>query len=190
MQSSWWRRLRHRLRRTTVDSAIADLGELSEHRRSGAAIWVWSRGRDRLVAEERHRLAEALGPVAMGDPDPTTRAEAIVALVALGVDGAVDLALTALRSSHAGVRQIVAAQIGATGDQRVVDTLVVLLNDADGFVREAATIGLELQGDPRALEPLRAMVRRERKDAAAKAGAKRTIRALEKQARSSMRPLA
>jgi hypothetical protein len=27
------------------------------------------------------------------------------------VDGAVDLALTALRSSHAGVRQIVAAQI-------------------------------------------------------------------------------
>jgi hypothetical protein len=60
----------------------------------------------------------------------------------------------------------------------------------DGFVREAATIGLELQGDPRPLEPLRAMVRRERTDAAAKAGAKRTIRALEKHARSSMRPLA
>jgi HEAT repeat protein len=190
MQNSWWNSLRHRLRRTTVDSAIADLGHRSEDRRSNAAIWVWSRGRDHFGADERDRLAEVLRPVAMRDPDPTTRAEAIVALVALGVAGAVDLALTALRSSHAGVRQIVAAQIGATGDQRVVDALVVLLDDPDGFVREAATIGLELQGDPRALEPLRAMVRRERKDAVAKAGAKRTIRALEKQARRSMRPLA
>ena len=46
--------------------------------------------------------------------------------------------------------------------------LVELLDDADGYVREAATIGLQSQGDPAALEPLRAMLRRERKDRAAK----------------------
>jgi hypothetical protein len=50
--------------------------------------------------------------------------------------------------------------------------------------------GLETQGDPRALEPLRAMLRRERKDRAAKAAAKHAIHALEKQLRSSSRPTA
>jgi HEAT repeat protein len=59
-----------------------------------------------------------------------------------------------------------------------------LLNDTDGYVREAAAIGLDRQGDPRALEPLRVMLRRER-DAAAKATAKRAIRVLEKQAGSA-----
>ena len=77
--------------------------------------------------------------------------------------------------------------MGPTGDPRVVDALVVLLNDADGYVREGAAIGLERQGDPRALEPLRAMLRRER-DRAAKASAKRAIRVLKKQASSTGRP--
>jgi hypothetical protein len=58
------------------------------------------------------------------------------------------------------------------------------LNDTDGNVREAAAIGLDRQGDPRAVEPLRVMLRRER-DAAAKATAKRAIRVLEKQASSA-----
>jgi HEAT repeat protein len=65
-----------------------------------------------------------------------------------------------------------------------VDALLDLLNDTDGYVREAAAIGLDRQGDPRALEPLRVMLRRER-DAAAKATAKRAIRVLEKQASSA-----
>jgi HEAT repeat protein len=101
------------------------------------------------------------------------------------VDGSVDLALAALRNPDWGTRAIVASEIGPTGDQRIVDALVALLNDADGYVREAAAIGLEAQGDPRGLEPLRAMVRQERKDTVAKARAKHAILVLEKRAGSS-----
>jgi HEAT repeat protein len=121
-------------------------------------------------------------PLARGAHHPVTHAEAVAALIALDADGAVELALTALRDPRTEVRHIVAAQLAPTGDRRVVDALVELLDDADGFVREAATIGLQSQGDPAALGPLRARLRRERKDRAAKAGAKRAIRALEKSA--------
>jgi HEAT repeat protein len=181
MESSWWDRLRRRLR-PTVDSTIDDLRDGTEHRREQAAIWVWSRGRARFSGEERARLIDALTPVATDAQHPVSSAEAVAALVMLDADGAVDLALTALRDPRTQVRHIVAAQLAPTGDRRVVDALVELLDDADGFVREAATIGLHSQGDPAALEPLRAMLRRERKDRAAKAGAKRAIRALEKSA--------
>ena len=179
MENAWWR-LRGRFRRTTVDSAVADLAGGSEHRRSNAAIWVWARGRDGFSAADRERLIEALEPIATGDGDPVAHAQATTALVALGAEAAVELALAALRDQRGEVRHIVAAQIGPTGDPRVVDALVALLDDADGFVREGATIGLERQGDPGALAPLRAMVRRERRDVVAKAGAKRAIRAFEK----------
>jgi HEAT repeat protein len=184
MERSWWQRVRRRLRRTTVESAICDLADDSKHRRSNAAIWVWARGRDRFSAADRARLIEALEPIAANDDDPATRAQAVVALVGLGADGAVDTALTALRDQRADVRHIVAAQLGPTGDRRVVEALVALLDDTDGFVREAATIGLEQQGDPAALEPLRAMISRERRDVVAKAGAKRAIAALEKRGRT------
>ncbi len=70
-----------------------------------------------------------------GDLTEGRRRSPVFVIAAMG--GAVDLALTALRSSHAGVRQIVAAQIGAT-----VITIAF------------SPIGFELQGDPRALEPL------------------------------------
>ena len=173
--------MRRRLR-PTVDSTIDDLRDGNEHRREHAAIWVWSRGRARFSGDERARLIEALTPLATDPQHPVTSAEAVAALVALDADGAVELALTALRDPRTEVRHIVAAQLAPTGDRRVVDALVELLNDADGFVREAATIGLQSQGDPAALEPLRAMLRRERKDRSAKAGAKRAIRALEKSA--------
>jgi HEAT repeat protein len=172
---------------TTVDGAIADLGDSSRDRRANAGAWVWARGHDRFSADERNRLAEALQPVAEADPDPAARAQAIAALVALRVDRSVDLALAALRDPDGGMRTIVASQIGPTGDPRVVDALVVLLHDTDGYVREAAAIGLDRQGDTRALEPLRIMLRRER-DTAAKASAKRAIRVLERQASSTGRP--
>jgi HEAT repeat protein len=179
MEGSWWARVRRRLR-PTVDSAIDDLRGGNEHRREHASIWVWSRGHGHFGGEERARLIEALTPLATDPHHPVTRAEAVAALVALDANGAVELALTALRDPRAEVRRIVAGQLGPTGDWRVVDALVELLDDADGYVREAATLGLHSQGDPAALEPLRAMWRRERKDRAAKAGAKRAIRALEK----------
>jgi HEAT repeat protein len=170
--------LRRRLR-PTVDSVIDDLRDGNERRRSDAAIWVWSRGHAHFSGEDRARLIDALTPIATDTHQPVASAEAVTALVALDADGAVELALTALRDSRTEVRHIVAAQLAPTGDRRVVDALVALLNDADGFVREAATIGLQNQGDPVALEPLRAMLRRERTDRAAKAGARRAIRALQ-----------
>jgi HEAT repeat protein len=166
---------------TTVDGAIADLGDSSRDRRANAGTWVWGRGYDRFSADERRRLAESLQPVAEADPDPAARVQAIAALVGLRVDGSVDLALAALRDPDWGMRTIVASEIGSTRDPRVVDALLDLLNDADGYVREAAAIGLDRQGDPRALEPLRAMLRRE-PDTAAKRSAKRAIRVLEKRA--------
>jgi len=169
--------------RPTVESSIEDLTHGNEHRRERATIWVWSRGRERFSGDERDRLIEALAPLATDAQHPITRAEAVTALVALEADGAIELALTELRDQRSEVRHIVAGQICATGDRRVVDALVKLLDDADGYVREAATIGLQSQGDPVALGPLRAMLRHERSDRAAKAGAKRAIRALEKAAR-------
>ena len=169
---------------TTVDGAIADLGDPSRDRRVNAGAWVWSRGHDHFSADERRRLAEALQPVAESDPDPAARAQAIAALVGLRVDGSVDLAVAALRDPDWAMRTIVASEIGSTGDPRVVDALLDLLNDPDGYVREAAAIGLDRQGDPRALEPLRAM-RRKESDAAARKSARRAIRVLKKRARST-----
>ena len=171
---------------TTVDGAIADLGDSSRDRRANAGAWVWGRGYDHFSADERRRLAEALQPVAEADPDPAARAQAIAALVGLRVDGSVELALAALRDPDWGMRMIVAAELESTEDPRVVDALLDLLSDADGYVREAAAIGLDRQGDPRALEPLRAMLGRER-DTAAKRSAKRAIRVLEKRASSTGR---
>jgi HEAT repeat protein len=164
---------------TTVDGAIADLGDSSWDRRVKAGAWVWGRGYDHFSADERRRLAEALQPVAEADPDPAARAQAIAALVGLRVDGSVDLALAALRDPDWGMRTVVASEIGSTGDPRVVDALLDLLDDPDGYVREAAAIGLDRQGDPRALDPLRAMLRRE-SDSAARRSARRAIRVLKK----------
>jgi HEAT repeat protein len=174
--------------RTTVDGAITDLGDSSRDRRANAGAWVWGHGCDHFSDDERHRLVEALRPVAEADPDPAARAQAIAALVELRVDGSVDLALAALRDPDWGMRLIVASQMGPTGDPRVVDALVFLLNEADGYVREGAAIGLARQGDPRALEPLRRMLRRGERDRAAKASAKRAIRVLTKQPTNARRP--
>jgi hypothetical protein len=132
---------------------VDDLRDSNEHRREHAAIWVWSRGPARFSGEERARLAEALTPLATDAQHPVTSAQAVAALVVLDPDGAVELALTALHHPHTEVRHIVAAQLPPTGDRRVVDALVALLDDADGFVREAAAIGLQSQGDRAALEP-------------------------------------
>jgi HEAT repeat protein len=154
MDSSWWDRLRRRLR-PTVDSVIDDLRDGNGHRREHAAIWVWSRGRGRFSGDERARLIEAMTPLATGAHHPVTSAQAVAALVALDADGAVELALTALRDPRTEVRHIVAAQLAPTGDRRVVSGLVELLDDADGFVREAATIGLQSQGARGARAPAR-----------------------------------
>ena len=98
---------------TTVDGAISDLGDPSRDRRANAGTWVWARGYDRFSADERRRLAEALRPVAEADSDPAARAQAIVALIGLRVDGSVERALPALRDPDWGMRTIVASEIAA-----------------------------------------------------------------------------
>ena len=67
----------HRRRR------VADFGDSSRDRRANAGAWNWGYGYYRFSADERHRLAEALQPVAEADPDPAARAQAIAALVGL-----------------------------------------------------------------------------------------------------------
>jgi HEAT repeat protein len=169
---------------STTDGAIEDLGDSSRSRRANAGAWIWGHGYDHFSADERRRLTDALQPVAEADPDPAARAQAIAALVELRVDGSVELALAALRDPDWGMRTIVAAEIAPTGDPRIVDALLDLLDDADTYVREAAIIGLDRQGDPRALGPLRAMRRSERSPPVKKR-ARRAIRALKKRARGT-----
>jgi len=100
---------------TTVDGAIADLGDSSRDRRANAGAWVWRRGYDGFSAEERRRLAEALLPVAEADADPAARA--------------------ALGDPDWGMRTIVASEVGPAGDPRVVDALLDLLKRASSTGR-------------------------------------------------------
>jgi HEAT repeat protein len=72
------------------------------------------------------------GPLPGATPIRQLSAQAIAALVALREDGSVDLALGGLKNSDSGMRTIVASEIGPTGDPRIVDALVALLNDPDG----------------------------------------------------------
>jgi HEAT repeat protein len=79
-------------------------------------------------------------------------------------------------------RSIAASQLARIEDRRVVDALIPLLHDDEGWVREAAAGGLGQQRDPRALEPLRELLRRERKDMVVKKTAKRAVSDLERAA--------
>ena len=173
---------------TTVDGAIADLGDSSRDRRANAGAWVLGHGYDRFSTDERHRLVEALQPVAEADPDAAARAQAIAALVGLRVEGSVDLALAALSDPDRGMRLIVASQMGPTGDPRGRGCPCRLVERRRRLRAGRGSDGLERQGDPWALEPLRAMLRRGERDRAAKASAKRAIRVLKKQASGTGRP--
>lgn len=75
-------------------------------------------------------------------------------------------------------RYTVASELGPTGDPRIVDRLIELLHDDDGYVREGAALGLSAQNDSRAIDPLKAMLERGERDSAAKAAAKRAIASL------------
>jgi HEAT repeat protein len=175
-----WLHRRHLKKRYQrgIDALLGGLEDPDPRVRFDAANTLWG-----LVGEldpgDRARCLPVLQAVAAADPDPTTRANAICALVALDAPSAVATALAALRDPDWSVRGTVAMELGTAEDPRVVDALIPLLEDAEGMVREIAAIQLRRQGDPRALEPLRAMVRRERRDVVAKKAAKQSIKELE-----------
>ena len=58
----------------------------------------------------------------------------------------------------------VAFELGRVHDPRIVDALIPLLQDPEGWVREAAAYSLGKLNDPRALLPLRQLAKHERKD--------------------------
>jgi HEAT repeat protein len=74
---------------------------------------------------------------------------------------------------------LVASQLGRVEDPRVLDALLPLLHDEEGWVRNAAAGSLGQLGDVRALNPLRELVNRERKDAVVKQAAKEAVAMLE-----------
>jgi HEAT repeat protein len=168
-----------RVRRGSAERAITDLGSSNRKARADAAIRIWARRGKGFTSDEKSRCIQALTPLAVDDPDPAARAQAIAALASLDAPGAVDLVLAALEDPDWGARMIVASELVPMDDSRVLDALVRLLEDEDGFVRDAAAIGLEQQGDPRALAPLRAMLEKER-DSGARRSARHAIRRLER----------
>jgi HEAT repeat protein len=165
-------------RRWTVDTAIARLQRPEERHRVNAAIWVWSRDANQFSDEQRMRLIDVLTETATADESAAVRSQSISALVRLRAPAAADLALGALVDADPMTRYTVAAELGPTGDPRIVDQLIALLEDDDGYVREGAALGLSTQNDSRAIEPLRAMIERGESDSAAKAAAKRAIASL------------
>jgi hypothetical protein len=72
------------------------------------------------------------------------------------------LGLQRLRDPVGLVRKGAARDLGALGDARALDSLVVALADADGEVREEAARALGRLGDRRALQPLEALYLDER----------------------------
>jgi HEAT repeat protein len=165
-------------RRWSVDSAIAKLQHPKERHRLNAAIWVWSRDAGYFSDEQRMRLIDVLKVRATADESDVVRTQSICALVRLQAPAAADLALGALRDPDPMTRYTVAAELGPTGDPRIVDQLIALLDDGDGYVRQGAALGLGAQNDSRAIDPLRAMLERGERDSAAKKAAKRAIASL------------
>ena len=164
--------------RWSVDSAIAKLQHPKERHRLNAAIWVWSRRAGYFSDEQRMRLIDVLKVNATTDESDAVKNQSVCALVRLRAPAAADLVLGALRDPDPMTRYTVAAELGPTGDPRIVDRLIALLEDDDGYVREGAALGLSSQNDARAIDPLKAMLERGERDSGAKAAAKRAIASL------------
>lgn len=163
--------------RRGVDALVADLGDPSPKVRCRAANSLWGLWEE-LDEGERERAYSALLVSARSDADGPTRGNAVGAIVANGASGAIDLGIASLADADWVVRAIVASALGNLRDRRVVDALLPLLEDPEGWVRTAAAYSLGWQGDPRALNPLRGLAR-ERRDVEAKKAAKWAVRHIE-----------
>ena len=146
----------------------------------GRAANTLSHLADRLNQQGRHAAETALGAAARTDENGLVRAYATAALLAVGSDDAVPIALAALQDKDWDVGTFIASELGQVQGARIVDALIPLLQDREAWVREAAADSLGRRTDPRALPPLRELAKRERKDVHAKKAAKGAVKALEK----------
>ena len=161
-----------------IDALIADLGDRDPRTRERAANTLF-RLADRLTPPERRAAATALGTAARKDDTSLVRSYATAALLALGCDDAIPIALAALQDRDWDVRTFVAFELGRAHEPRIVEALIPLLQDPQGWVREAAAYSLGKLQDPRDLPPLRQLAQHERKDLKAKKAAKAAVKALE-----------
>lgn len=135
---------------------------------SGAnSLWgLW----EEFDEADRERAYSALHVAANGDADGPTRGNAAGAIVANDAPGALDLGIASLAEEDWVARAIVASALGNLRDRRIVDALIPLLADPEGWVRTAAAYSLGWQRDPRALAALRSLAR-DRRDVEAKKAA-------------------
>lgn len=166
-----------------IDALITDLGDRDPRTRERAANTLF-RLAEQLTPQERRAAEAALAVAARKDDTGLVRSYATAALLALGCDDAVPIALAALGDRDWDVRTFVAFELGRVHDPRIVDALIPLLQDPEGWVREAAAYSLGKLKDPRALPPLRELAKRERKDVHVKKAAKGAVKALEKTERA------
>lgn len=72
--------------------------------------------------------------------------------------------INALKNEEDDVRYVAANALGAIGDARAVDSLIVCLEDANPYVRNSAVCALGYIGDTRAAKPLIDLAKREKED--------------------------
>jgi HEAT repeat protein len=108
-----------------------------------AALHPWS------DAARETRLAAQLS-----SPSPALRRDAAWALGALGLRGARDPLIRALRDPDPSARGVAAWALGKLGDRVAVPVLIRVLRDPDANVREMAVLALGDLGDQRAVAAL------------------------------------
>lgn len=86
--------------------------------------------------------------------DPRTRTQAIIALIKIGDEQAVEPLIRMLEVDDYMDRTYAAEALGNIGDARAVEPLIATLNDSIRGVRNEAAKALGMIGDKRALEPL------------------------------------
>jgi HEAT repeat protein len=97
---------------------------------------------------------------ALSDPDPAVRANAAGALERIGERASVPALLAALvRETDEDAADAMIHALGASGDPRAADGLVVVLSGRVPRLRESAAAMLGKLGDERAVDPLIAATR-------------------------------
>jgi HEAT repeat protein len=100
------------------------------------------------AAGDTGRLAAELTTLALADPDPSTREEAVHALGALRDAGVAAVLEHALLDAEPRVREAAVAALARVGTERAARALATALNDPDSAVREEAVYALlDIGGD-------------------------------------------
>jgi len=136
-------------------SAVLELGRMGSDKAVDLLLATLARrdGVARSAARELGRLARdrTLKPLAAMLTDKEVSQSAAEALIACGAKAVAPL-LDALKSEHAGARQLAATALGEIRDKRAVEPLILLLQTDDEYVvRTAAATALGQLKDTRAV---------------------------------------